>query len=91
MSDVELNGGTVWICEDCYFAHHYGRHEHEGQWFSGESDEPCEHEPLAFLQDVRLFDNYDESEGFETFSTSDCPGCRSGYAGGRFRMTWREV
>lgn len=47
----------AWVCEDCYFAHHYGRHEHEGQWYAGESDTPAAHEPLGFLDDYELTDH----------------------------------
>ena len=46
--------GNVWVCVDCYFAHHYGATEHDGQWFAGESDTPCDREPLALLEGLEL-------------------------------------
>lgn len=60
MSDMKTtypNDGDVWVCTDCYIAHHYGRHEHDGLWYSGDGDEPCELEPLCKLDDVDLSDN----------------------------------
>ena len=26
--------GDAWVCVECYFAHHYGATEHDGQWFA---------------------------------------------------------
>lgn len=47
----------VWVCHDCYIAHHYGSHEHEGGWFAGDSDTPTDREPLARLADLEITDN----------------------------------
>ena len=41
----------IWVCHDCYFAHHYGAHEHEGEWYAGESDTPSDREPLGLIPD----------------------------------------
>lgn len=49
--------GNVYVCVDCYFAHHYGAHEHDGQWFAGDSDTPCDSEPLARLEGLEIADN----------------------------------
>lgn len=49
--------GEVWVCTDCYFAHHNGMHEHDGQWFTGDSDEPCDRRPLNRIEDFfEVFD-----------------------------------
>lgn len=50
--------GDIWVCLDCYFAHHYGASEHDGQWFAGDSDTPCDREPLGlWVQDHEFTDN----------------------------------
>lgn len=49
--------GDVMVCVDCYFAHHYGYHEHEGKFYAGESDTPADCEPLSDLQGCELADN----------------------------------
>lgn len=50
--------GNIYVCHDCYFAVHYGSHEHEGQWYSGESDTPADCEPMGQIGDDFLtFDN----------------------------------
>jgi hypothetical protein len=52
-----------WVCVDCYFAHHYGATEHEGEWFTGESDVPADREPLCKLREYDLADNTDSETG----------------------------
>jgi ribosomal protein L37AE/L43A len=42
----------VWVCTDCYFAHHYGATEVDGQWYAGESDTPSDREPLGLIPDI---------------------------------------
>lgn len=60
--------GDIWVCTDCYFAHHYGAHEIKPEdadernpagWYSGESDQPCEGgEPLGEIDDdFTVFDH----------------------------------
>ncbi len=80
--------GEAWVCVDCYFAHHYGAHEHEGQWFAGESDSPADREPLALLEDYELADNTDSEtgEGMDDFSWRSCDGCGSTLGGSRHRL-----
>ncbi len=58
--------GTIEVCTDCYFAHHYGRHEikpedadqwNKAGWYAGEGDEPCDREPLGEIgEDFHVFD-----------------------------------
>ena len=104
-----LSDGTeladVWVCVDCYFAHHYGAHEHEGQWFAGESDTPCDREPLAELpeygheshgQQVVSITDWTDSEtgeGIDEFSWRSCDGCGSRLGGSRHRLAihWKEI
>ncbi len=84
--------GEAWVCVDCYFAHHYGAHEHEGQWFAGESDSPSDREPLALLEGYELADNTDvnqefgEETGEQDFSWRSCDGCGSTLGGSRHRL-----
>jgi hypothetical protein len=77
---------NVEVCTDCYFAHHYGATEHEGQWFAGESDTPCDREPLAKLAGLDLADNTDSEtgDGIDEFSWSSCDGCGSTLGGSRY-------
>lgn len=84
--------GEVWVCVDCYFSHHYGAREHEGQWFAGESDSPCDREPLALLAPFELADNTDSEtgEGMDDFSWSSCDGCGSTLGGSRYRLALFE-
>lgn len=85
--------GNVMVCHDCYFAHHYGAHEFEGQWFAGESDTPCDREPLARLEGLELANNVDAEtgEGIDTFSWSACEGCGSTLGGPRYRLSLWKV
>jgi hypothetical protein len=79
----------IWVCVDCYFAHHYGAHEHEGQWYAGESDIPSDRKPLGMIDDERhLADNTDSEtgEGIDSFSMSRCDGCGSSLGGERYRL-----
>lgn len=110
----------VWVCVDCYFAHHYGASEHErplsgaetshylhgyldipgtitetveglvvSQWYAGESDTPCDREPLGlWVQGHHLADNTDSEtgEGIDEFSWRQCSGCGSTLGGSRYRM-----
>ncbi len=80
--------GNVYVCQDCYFAHHYGAHEHEGMWYSGDSDTPAECEPLARLAEYELADNTDSEtgDGIDEFSWSRCDGCGSHLGGSRYRL-----
>ncbi len=91
--------GNAYVCQDCYFAHHYGAHEHEGMWYSGDSDTPAECEPLARLAGYELSDNtcsnhsvtdLRDSDGDETGETSECEYCgQSGYETGEHDFSWR--
>lgn len=79
----------VEVCVDCYFAHHYGATCVDGQWFAGESDEPCEHEPLGRIEEgAHIFDATDSEtgEGIEEFAMSSCEGCGSHLGGARYRL-----
>lgn len=79
----------AWVCVDCFFAHHYGKHEHDGRWFAGESDTPCDREPLSLLADwCELSDNTDSESmmGIHDFSWSQCDGCGSVLGGPRYRL-----
>lgn len=74
IEELERSLTAVWVCVDCYFTHHYGCHEHDGRWYAGESDTPCESgKPLRLVWDDDLSDwtcsdhaNY----------TAVCPGCK---------------
>lgn len=83
----------VWVCVDCYFAHHYGAHEHEGEWFAGESDTPSDREPLSLLEGFDIADNTESStgEGIDDFSWQSCSGCGSTLGGSRYRIAiWEQ-
>jgi hypothetical protein len=77
-----------WVCTDCYFAHHYGAHKHNGEWFAGESDVPSDREPLCKLKEYDLADSTDSEtgEGIDDFSWSGCDGCGSQLGGSRYRL-----
>ena len=83
----------VWVCVDCYVSHHYGAHEHEGEWFAGDGDSPCDGEPLTLLADFHLADNTDAEtgDGIDGFSWSRCDGCGSTLGGSRYRLAVWEV
>jgi hypothetical protein len=81
----------VWVCTDCCFAHHFGAHEHDGQWFAGESDIAADRQPLVLLEGYELADNTDSEtgEGIDDFSWRSCDGCGSSLGGSRSRLsTW---
>lgn len=84
----EHEHGNAEVCVDCYFAHHYGAIERNGQWFAGESDVAADREPLALLAGYELADNTDSEteEGITTFSWSSCEGCGSMLGGSRYRL-----
>lgn len=72
---------TAWVCEDCYFAHHYGFTEHEGEFFAGESDIASDREPLALLDGCELADN--TCSNHDGTDDSDCSHCdQDGYEDG---------
>lgn len=82
---------AIEVCEDCYFAHHYGAHQHEGQWYAGESDTPADRKPLGLIADTaQVTDhtdcNADEDTGITEFSWSRCDGCGSTLGGSRYRL-----
>jgi len=81
------------VCTDCYFAHHYGAHEHDGEWFAGESDSPADREPLNKLAGYDLADDTDSEtgDGIEDFSWSSCDGCGSLLGGSRHRLAVFET
>src|SRR5262245_16108506 len=70
---------NVYVCTDCYFAHHYGRTLVDDQWFAGESDTPADREPLGLLADYDLADNTDSDteDGIDEFSWASWEGCGS--------------
>lgn len=80
--------GDVMVCTDCYFAHHYGATEVDGQWFAGESETPADREPLSRLRDLERADATDSEtgEGVDAFSWSSCDGCGSTLGGTRYRL-----
>jgi hypothetical protein len=115
--------GSVMVCVDCYFAHHFGvvtqerpmsgaeeanylngwthldppgRIEYTDnelmitQWFAGDSDTPCDREPLLLLDDYELADWVVDGEGIDEFSWSSCEGCGSGLGGSRYRLALYE-
>ena len=83
------NRYDIMVCEDCYFAHHYGATERDGQWYAGESDTASDHKPLGLVDDAdELTDNTDSEtgEGIEEFARSRCEGCGSRLGGSRYRL-----
>lgn len=87
------DAAEVWVCIDCYIAHHYGAVESDGAWFAGDSDTPCDREPLTLIdQDAEVTDWTDSEtgEGEDDFSWSTCEGCGSTLGGSRYRLAvWR--
>jgi len=81
------------VCLSCYWAHHYGAHEHDGKWYAGEDDEPCDREPLALLDGLNLADNTDSEtgSGIDEFSWRTCEGCGSTLGGSRYLLAVWEV
>lgn len=78
---------TVWVCVDCYIAHHYGVTEHKGKFYAGESDAPADNEPLGLLGvDVEVADKADPESGIAEFSWHRCEGCGSMLGGARYRL-----
>lgn len=132
----EGDEGDVWVCVDCFFAHHYGYrvvdrtptddefhnwkadylrghdlpnliysdHDPTGyvvrEFFAGESDGPCDREPLNLLSDYDLYDDtcpnhyvtdlLDE-DGEPTVDTTTCGECgQDGYENGLDEFTWHR-
>lgn len=124
--------GNVWVCTDCYFAHHYGATmvEREAsddeasdwlggylrtghsvpnvvdetdagliirEWFAGDSDSPCDREPLALIDegltvtdntcsDHEISSHYD-ADGEEV--SDPCPHCHGvGWENGITDFSW---
>jgi len=85
---------NVNVCNDCYFAHHNGSTEHDGLWYSGESDTPCDREPLALVNvGKEITDNTDvnEGDGIIEFTWTPCEGCGSTLGGSRHRLAVWEA
>lgn len=81
----------VWVCVDCYFAHHYGATEHDGQWFAGESDTPCDREPLADLDGYEVSDHTCSDHEGDYWSDDPCPHCgEAGDENGIDEFSWRR-
>ena len=85
-----LVDGDVWVCVDCYFGYHYGFRQVDDAWYSGDSDSPCDREPLTLLAAFDLADNTDANSetdtGIDDFSWSRCQGCGSTLGGSRYRL-----
>lgn len=63
----------AWVCTDCYFAHHYGRHQDDqGNWFAGESDIPADCPPLDMLTSYELSDNTCSNHDVEGHPCAQC-------------------
>lgn len=88
-----LFGDDVWVCTDCYFAHHYGAEKRGEEWFVDGGQEPCDREPLTLLEGSVIADNTDSEtgDGINEFSWRDCHGCGSTLGGARYRLTVWEV
>lgn len=82
--------GHIMVCTDCLFTHHHGAHEHDGQWYSGDSDTPSDREPLNRCDGLDLADSTDSEtgEGIDDFSWSPCDGCGSHLGGSRYRLAY---
>ncbi len=91
--------GAMWICADCYFAHHYGigsdAWDSDPQWdrdmYESEiagldlSDWTCADHP----NDLSVCESCGSAEyenGITEFSWQSCELCRSSLGGSRFRM-----
>lgn len=84
----------IMVCQDCYFAHHYGYHEHEGSFYAGDTDTAADREPLSRVgEGMRLWDavDTDTGEGMETFSWSWCEGCGSQLGGSRYSLSVETI
>ena len=80
---------NIWVCTDCYFAHHYGVREHDGKWYAGESDEPSELKPLGKVWDDELTDN--TCADHDGTDDKVCTHCREAtYEDGMEEFTWRS-
>ena len=95
---AEYWDGDLWVCVDCYFAHHYGAHEHDGQWYAGEDDSPCDREPLGRVADCELADNTCSDHelvkiGEDEFGDDlmECPHCEgTDYESGMDDFSWSQ-
>jgi hypothetical protein len=85
---ISATFSSVWVCVDCYLTHHYGAQKNDGKWFAGESDTPCDREPLNRLSDSEIADNTNSEtgEGINDFSRYSCDGCGSTLGGSRYRL-----
>lgn len=83
--------GSIEVCEDCYFAHHYGVRVINGAYYSGDSFIAAYCKPLSRCDGLELADNTDAETGFglTTFSGWPCEGCDSHLAGKRFQLVYR--
>lgn len=90
---AHVDHGDAWVCTDCYMAHHYGTTSQPTAdggtvWYAGESDTPCDREPLTRLVGLDAWDDTDSvtGDGMDDFSRSSCDGCGSPLGGSRFRL-----
>ena len=62
------------------------------EWFAGDSDTPCDRQPLARLDGFDTADNTDgeTGDGIHEFSWSSCDGCGSTLGGSRYRLSLWE-
>ncbi len=79
---------AVWVCEDCYIAHHYGWREIDGKWYAGEGHVAAELEPLNRLDGATLYDwtHSESGRGIREFDRDMCDGCGSRLGGSRYRL-----
>lgn len=84
-----------WVCEDCYFAHHYGWRpaydsELPGGWAVGPDFERyTPYEPCSRLPHPQyVSDNTgpNEDDGYDPFSWRPCDGCPSLLGGSRYLL-----
>lgn len=87
--------GDVYVCTDCYFAHHYGYRsepfEARTRYLIGPdytADVSTLTRPLWLVDDLHVADNTDSEtgEGIHDFSWSSCEGCGSHLGGSRYRL-----
>lgn len=92
--------GTVWVCWDCYYTHHYGARLHDGQWYVGDSDSPSDRVPLGQVDGFtihdatcsdHIVDHLYDADGDRTGDYTDCPNCGSNdMENGLDEFSWRN-
>lgn len=103
---TRIESREVWVCSDCYMAHHYGTNDttvvfadhwnredyvHRAMSIDGElTDWTCPEHEGTDDDECQWCGEYGYEDGVTDFSKSPCDLCGSHYAGSRYRLGVEE-